>query len=379
MTLDSKSFVLAQEVDTPSLLLDLDIFESNMLALLKICQSHGVSLQPHAKTHRTPEIGRLQQDLGADGLCVAKVGEAEGFAEVGVRKITVAYPVLGKSKIERALNLARRVDLTLGVDSVIGAREIGEVFAAEGMTCKLLLIIDTGPQRDGVLPSVAPDVATEISAIPGVRLDGIMTHEGTVYASANPQELEQASQAVATLMVETAQSIRAKGVDLPRVSMGASASARFVAKVPGVTQIRPGIFAFNDLGQVALGNATLDQVAVRVLTTVVSRPSPTSAVIDGGSKTFSQDLLPAAAHRSEYPGHGLIIGKPGWVIERLSEEHGMVRFMGTGNPPNLDIGEKVQVIPNHICTVFSSLNECVVLRSGKVQAFWRTFAPGASR
>jgi D-serine deaminase-like pyridoxal phosphate-dependent protein len=253
------------------------------------------------------------------------------------------------------------------------------MFAAAGKKCSLLLIIDIGLGRDGVLPENAPQVAKSIASVPGVQLDGIMTHEGTVYASADQEELESKSREVAELMVRTADSIRQEGLEIPRVSMGASASARFAATVPGVSQVRPGIFAFNDLGQVALGNASLGQVAVRVIVTVVSRPTATSAVIDGGSKTFSQDLLPAREMRGQYPGHGLIIDKPGWIIDRLSEEHGMLRFVGDGEPPSLEIGEKVQVIPNHICTVFSSLNECIPVSSGKVQAAWHTFAPGASR
>jgi D-serine deaminase-like pyridoxal phosphate-dependent protein len=115
------------------------------------------------------------------------------------------------------------------------------------------------------------------------------------------------------------------------------------------------------------------------LSTVVSRPTSTTAVIDAGSKSLSADLLPAKEHRDEYPGHGLIIGKSGWIIERLSEEHGMLKWMGDGEPSSLDIGEQIQIIPNHVCTTFSSLNESVVVSKGEVINRWRTFAPGASR
>ena len=372
-------FELDSFIDTPSLVLDIDILKANVNELLKICHSHGVSLQPHAKTHRTPEIGLLQQELGCDGLCVAKVGEAEGFANAGVKKITVAYPVIGASKVERARVLSTSIDLTLAVDSVAGAKSIGEVFAAHSQVCSVLLIIDTGLGRDGVLPADAPKIAQAINSVPGVKVVGVMTHEGTVYGAPDKVSMIAAAKKVSEMMVETSQAINSAGVEVSRVSMGSSASARVAATVTGVNQIRPGIFAFNDLGQIALGNATLQSCAVRILSTVVSRPTSTTAVIDAGSKSLSADLLPAKEHRDEYPGHGMIIGKNGWIIERLSEEHGMLTWMGDGEPSSLDIGEQIQIIPNHVCTTFSSLNESVVVSKGEVINRWRTFAPGASR
>jgi D-serine deaminase-like pyridoxal phosphate-dependent protein len=377
--LTTGEFELNSFIDTPSLVLDIDILKANVNELLKICHSHGVSLQPHAKTHRTPEIGLLQQELGCDGLCVAKVGEAEGFANAGVKKITVAYPVIGASKVERARVLSTSIDLTLAVDSVAGAKSIGEVFAAHSQVCSVLLIIDTGLGRDGVLPADAPKIAQAINSVPGVKVVGVMTHEGTVYGAPDKVSMIAAAKKVSEMMVDTSQAINSAGVEVSRVSMGSSASARVAATVTGVNQIRPGIFAFNDLGQIALGNATLQSCAVRILSTVVSRPTSTTAVIDAGSKSLSADLLPAKEHRDEYPGHGMIIGKTGWIIERLSEEHGMLTWMGAGEPSSLDIGEQIQIIPNHVCTTFSSLNESVVVSKGEVINRWRTFAPGASR
>ena len=377
--LSTGEFELNSFIDTPSLVLDIDILKANVNELLKICHANGVSLQPHAKTHRTPEIGLLQQELGCDGLCVAKVGEAEGFANAGVKKITVAYPVIGASKVERARVLSTSIDLTLAVDSVAGAKSIGEVFAAHSQVCSVLLIIDTGLGRDGVLPADAPKIAQTINSVPGVKVVGVMTHEGTVYGAPDKVSMIAAAKKVSEMMVETSQAINSAGVEVSRVSMGSSASARVAATVTGVNQIRPGIFAFNDLGQIALGNATLQSCAVRILSTVVSRPTSTTAVIDAGSKSLSADLLPAKEHRDEYPGHGMIIGKNGWIIERLSEEHGMLTWMGDGEPSSLDIGEQIQIIPNHVCTTFSSLNESVVVSKGEVINRWRTFAPGASR
>lgn len=372
-------FELKSFIDTPSLVLDLEIFKRNVEELLQICKENGVSLQPHAKTHRTPELGLLQQELGCDGLCVAKLGEAEGFAKAGVKKITVAYPILGSTKVERARTLSASIDLTLAVDSITGAESIGKVFAQHSQVCPVLLIIDSGLGRDGAIPENAPMIAKSINEVPGVKVVGIMTHEGVVYGASNRESMIAEARRTSEMMVSVSNAIREAGVNISRVSMGASASARVAATISGVNQIRPGIFAFNDLGQIALGNATPETCAVRVLSTVVSRPTSDSAVIDAGSKSLSADLLPAKEHRGEFPGHGLIIGKTGWIIERLSEEHGMLKWTGEGTPKELSIGEQIQIIPNHVCTVFSSLNESVVISNGEVVNRWRTFAPGASR
>ena len=341
-------FELKSFIDTPSLVLDIGIFKGNVKELLKICNANGVSLQPHAKTHRTPQLGLLQQELGCDGLCVAKLGEAEGFAKAGIKKITVAYPILGSNKVERARALAASIDITLAVDSVIGAESIGKIFTQHSQVCPVLLIIDSGLGRDGALPENAPNIAKAINAVPGVKVVGIMTHEGVVYGASDRDSMIAVAKQTSEMMVNVGNAITKAGVDISRVSMGSSASARVAATVPGVNQIRPGIFAFNDLGQIALGNATFETCAVRVLSTIVSRPTPDTAVIDAGSKSLSADLLPAKEHRNEYPGHGLIIGKTGWIIERLSEEHGMLKWMGEGTPPDMNIGEQIQIIPNHV-------------------------------
>ena len=374
----SQALDVAVEIDTPSLVVDLDILEANLREMAELCTASGVELVPHAKTHRTPEIGALQVRLGASGLTVAKLGEAEGFARAGIERLIVAYPLVGAEKVARAAALSQRVDLTLATDSIEGARAIGAHFAERGLRAAVDLIVDSGLGRCGVAPADAADLGSAIAAIPGVELTGVLTHEGTVYAAADRDDLVARSRATAQLMVDAADAIRARGVDLPTVSMGASPSARIARDVRGVTQVRPGIYAFNDLGQIALGNATPSTCAVRVLATVVSHPESGRACIDAGSKSLSQDGLPASAV-TDYQGHGLLADLPGWRIEKLSEEHGWLRWHGTGAPTPLAIGQRVQVIPNHVCTVFFSMGESVAIRGGRVEAVWRTLGPGASR
>ncbi len=366
------------EVATPGLVVDLAVLDRNLDEMAGIAADAGVELYPHAKTHRMAEIGRRQIARGAHGLCVAKLGEAEAFAAAGVKRLFVANPIVGPQKAARALALSRRVDLLLATDSADAARSIGPTFAAAGATARVMLAIDSGLGREGVTPAQAPDIAAAVSAVPGIELVGIYTHEGTTYSAKDGPDLTGKAQAAARLMVGVAESIRARGIALPIVSLGASASAREVAHVPGVTQIRPGIYAFNDVGQIALGNATLETTAIRVIATVVSHPEPGRACIDAGSKSLSTDLVPASAHRDEYPGMGLLVNAPGWIIERMSEEHGWLRWHGTGEPTALPVGTRLEIVPNHVCMAFAMLRRASVVEGGTITTSWDGFGPGSS-
>lgn len=365
-------------VATPGLVLDLGVLDRNLDEMAEIARSAGVELFPHAKTHRMAEVGLRQVEHGADGLCVAKLGEAEAFAAVGVKRLFVANPIVGVDKAERALALSRKVDLTLATDSEAAAASIGATFAAAGATARMMLAIDSGLGREGVTADKAADMAVAIHAVPGVELVGIYTHEGTTYGAKDLPDLASRARAAGAFMVGVAETIRARGVPMPIVSLGASASARAVAHVPGVTQIRPGIYAFNDVGQIALGNASLDTTAIRVIATVVSHPDPERACIDAGSKSLSTDLVPASAHREQFPGMGLIVNAPGWVIERMSEEHGWLRWQGAGAPVPLPVGMRLEIVPNHVCMAFAMLRRASIVNDGKIVGHWDGFGPGAS-
>ena len=368
---------LAIDVATPALLLDLDTLDRNLDEMAAISQEAGVSLLPHAKTHRIGELGIRQVQRGASGLTVATVAEAEGFAAAGVDSIFIANPAADENKFHRCLQLTAGCDLTLAFDTFAGAEALAHFFASRGATIKVMMAIDSGLRREGVAPAAAPDLAERVAQLDGIDLVGIYTHEGTVYEARDAADVERRSRLVAQEMVATAERIRQLGIDLPIVSMGASASARVCATVPGVTPIRPGIYAFNDAGQVALGNASPETVAVRVIATVTGHPEPGRAYIDGGSKALSADLLPAAALRDRYPGHGIIVNAPGWVIERVSEEHGWLRWYGDGEPQPLPVGTRLEIIPNHVCMAFAMLRRAQVVRAGEVQGQWEIFGAGS--
>ncbi|MDQ2662117.1 MAG: alanine racemase [Actinomycetota bacterium] len=365
------------DLPTPSLVIDRAVLERNLDEVAALAAQHGVELLPHAKTHRMADLGRLQLERGAHGLTVAKVGEAERFADAGATRLFVAYPLVGEAVAYRVLALADRAELAVGVDSVEGAASLGAVFAAAGRELTVVLAVDSGLGREGVEPAAALDVARGIQAVEGVELAGIFTHEGSVYGSL-PGEVAAASRDVAGRMVALADELRAGGIPIRVVSLGSSASVRDVIGVPGVTQVRPGIYAVNDLGQVALGTASLGSTAIRVHATVVSRGGADRGCIDAGSKALGADLLPASALREQYPGYGLLVGHPGWVIDKLSEEHGWLRWIGGGEPSPLPVGTRVEIVPNHACVVFSALRRASVVQGGAVVATWDGFGPGSS-
>lgn len=372
------SAIIREPIATPVLVVERGILESNLREMADLAAARGVELWPHAKTHRMPALASLQLEHGAAGLCVAKLGEAEGFADAGARRILVAYPVVGHDKARRALALAERIDLTLGTDSLEGATALARVFADAGRRARVMLAVDTGLGREGVLPRDAPALAARLAGLDGLELVGLYTHEGSAYAAADPADLDRRARAAAESMVAVAERIRAAGIPLEHVSLGCSASARAVLDVPGVTQVRPGIYAVNDLGQIALGVATEATTAIRVVATVVSRAAADRGCLDAGSKALGADLLLASAYRDEFPGYGLVVGHPGWVIEKLSEEHGWLRWTSEDEPTPLPVGERVEIIPTHACVAFAALRRATVVEDGRAVGTWDALGPGSS-
>jgi D-serine deaminase-like pyridoxal phosphate-dependent protein len=229
--------------------------------------------------------------------------------------------------------------------------------------------IDTGMHRAGVAPAAAPALARRVSELPGLRLEGVLTFEGHAYAAS---DLAAATHAAAAAMVETAEALRAAGLDAPVVSLGSTPTARLAAAEPGVTEVRPGTYVFHDRTQVAHGAASAADVAATVLATVVSRPAADRAVVDAGTQALSSDRLNAPGAPVDF---GAVAGT-GWPVVRASEEHGVVQV-----PPDaeLAVGARVALVPNHVCPVVNLFDEAVIVEDGAVVGRWRVAARGLSR
>ena len=350
-------------LDTPALVLDLDKMDANIKEMADIARDAGVKLRPHIKTHKSPYLAKLQLESGASGITVAKLGEAEVMADAGITDIRVAYPICGEIKLARLRRLLERANVSTSLDSVEVARGISSVGEEIGTQVPVFLEINTGMDRCGPASTQeALALAQQIAPLPGLDLVGILTHEGHLLSTERSQEsLRQSAIQVADKMVTAANMLRINGIDIGEVSIGSTPAVRYNAHVPGITEIRPGTYIFNDLNEMMSGVATEDTCAVTVLVTVVSIPENDRAIVDGGSKTFSSDTL---AHQ-EKSGFGYIKGHPDVIFDHMNEEHGYLKLANARE--KLGIGERLEIIPNHICPIPNLADRFYGVRHGALE------------
>jgi D-serine deaminase-like pyridoxal phosphate-dependent protein len=293
--------------------------ERNVLKMAEIAMGNGVALRPHVKTHKIPGIAREQLDAGAAGVTVAKLSEAEVMADGGIEDIFIAYPLVTEAKIRQAIRLGERVRLVVGVDSLEGARRLSAV--AEGHTLEVRLEVDTGLRRTGVLYDEAVGLAGEIEGMGNLDLTGIYTYRGAVLGGSKTLELEKAGLEEGQLMVSLADMLRERGIRVDDVSVGSTPTAEYVAKVEGVTEIRPGTYVFYDRMQARLGACSLDECAAVVVCTVVSRPARDLAIIDDTVQVIPNHICSTVnLHDAVY-----LVGEDGVVEETLVAARGKVR------------------------------------------------------
>jgi D-serine deaminase-like pyridoxal phosphate-dependent protein len=365
------------DLDTPSLVIDEHKMEQNILGMADVAGRRGVVLRPHVKTHKIPSLARRQREAGAAGITVAKVSEAEVMAEGGLDDIFVAYPLVTETKIRRAIGLTKRgMRLILGVDSPHGARRLSSLAGDEGITVEVRLEVDSGLGRTGVPRAEAAGLARELSSLENLDLTGVYTYRGAVLEDGSPTtDLDEAGRLEGELLVSVAEEIRETGVPIEDVSLGSTPTAEHAARVEGVTEIRPGTYVFYDRMQAALGVCSLSDCALRVVATVASRPRPDLAIIDGGSKTFATDVQPKAAPLNLI-GFGHVVGHPGAVLERVTEEHGM---LSVDEDSDLRVGDTVEIIPNHVCSTVNLHDEIYVLAADGSSEKVRVAARGMVR
>jgi len=345
------------ELSTPCVLIDLDVVERNLARMAERARARGVKLRPHAKTHKVVAIARRQLEAGAVGLSLAKTSEAEVFVDAGFEDLFIAYPVVGADKARRLLPLAERVRLSVGADSVEGAQTLADVFAAAGRRLDLLLKVDVGYGRVGVVPAQARAVARALAALPGLRLRGIFTHAGHGYAAETPEAVAAVGRSEGEILAAVAAELRADGLPIEEVSVGSTPTAPSALQVAGVTECRPGNYVYNDASQVSLGTCAFEDCAMTVLATVTSVPAPDRAVVDAGSKTLSSDPL-----RPRTGGHGFVLGRK-TRVSRLSEEHGLM-LVEPGE--SFRVGERLRILPNHACVVSNLHDRLLGIRGGRV-------------
>ncbi len=343
------------DVPTPFLLIDEPVARENCRRMASYARGHRLLLRPHTKTHKSLHMARLQIDAGSlSGLTVAKVGEAEVMAAAG-DDLLIAYPCVDANRCERIAQLARDKTVHVAIDSTFAADALDAAARAEGSKIGILVDLDVGLHRTGLQsPADALTLAQLVAQRANLRLDGLFCYPGHVWASAAEQG--PALAAVAALLAETLELWRKSGLSAAIVSGGSTPSAFQSHLVPQLTEIRPGTYIYNDMNTVAAGFCQLTNCAAKLVCTVVSDAVPGKVVIDAGTKTLTSDrniTQPDA-------GFGYVGEYPEAKVVRLSEEHGELDVTGCSERPRL--GQRVHVIPNHICPCVN-LQDSVWLRT----------------
>lgn len=354
-------------IDTPALVVDLDRMDAAIARMADAMSERGVALRPHAKTHKSIEVGRRQVGAGAVGLTVGTVGEAEVFADGGLDDLFIAYPMVPAGpKAERLREVARRARLRVGIDSVVGAHAVADALGDDRGRVSVLVEIDCGGRRTGVAPSDAGPVAAAATHL-GLDVIGVFTHGGHGYHG--PDARAAAAEDEVRGLTDAAGSLRAAGVEPSVVSAGSTPTA-FDSARGAVTEERPGTYVFGDRQQVALGSIAPDAPAAVIAARVVSvNTAARRFVIDAGAKTLTKDVPAYLAGHASIPELGA-------VVDRVSDYHGVVEVKDGGSLP--EIGQVVVAVPNHICPVVDLFATFLVARDGAIVDTWRVDARGRS-
>jgi len=343
-------------LDTPCLLIDLDILAANVSRMAALARRSRVHLRPHAKTHKSVRVARMQLEAGATGICVATVGEAEVMRAAGIEDILIAYNIVGEAKLARLLPLCADGGITLTADSLDVAEGYSRMAAAAGRTLPVLLEIDSGMHRTGIAPQLAGKLGTKIAALAGVELIGILTHAGHAHDVTAQPDIEAVARHEAAAMGRARDELDSNGIPVQVVSAGSTITAPYLSADDGITEIRPGTYVFNDLRTLEMYACTPDQIAATILATVVS-VWPDRVVLDAGNKTLTMTS-------TQQHGFGKIKNRPDSSFVRLSEEHG-VATLGTGDCV-LRVGDRVQVLPIHICVCVDLQQQAYGVTQGQI-------------
>lgn len=352
-------------MDTPAIIIDKEKLIKNIYKMSDIARYNKVNLRPHIKTHKIPYIANEQLKAGAIGITAAKITEAEVMANHGADDIFIAYPLVSETKIHRAIELSKRIRVILGIDSVKGAENISKLAEQNNVEMEVRLEVDTGLKRTGIPYDEVLSIANEILTYKNIKVTGIYTFRGPVLNDHPTLDVEAAGIDEGKKMVDLARKLRLEGIPIQDVSVGSTSTSPSAATVPGVTEIRPGTYVFYDAMQEKYGCCSEKECAAVVRVTVVSRPTESRAIVDGGSKTFATDVQP-----NQPPiflkGYGKVLGHSNIVLERLTEEHGMLRIDGESS---IETGDTLDIIPNHICSTINLHNDVFIEEGGNYQHF----------
>jgi D-serine deaminase-like pyridoxal phosphate-dependent protein len=351
---------IAREFGTPAAVIDLDRVERNIARIQAACDAAGVANRPHIKTHKSPMLARRQIEAGAKGITCQKLGEAEVMADAGVDDILISYNLLGDEKMARLAALQGKANMTVAADNAVVIDGLPQAAAMSGRPLSVVIECDTGRKRAGVeTPTEAIALARQVAASKGLAFAGFMlypTEDGWTEAQ--------------SFYDEALAGVREHGLDAAMVSTGGSPNLKNLGKLKGATEHRPGTYIYNDRMQMAAGVATLEDCALTIYSTVVSRAAPERGILDAGSKTLTSDS-------GGLDGFGLILEHPEARIARFAEEHGFLDLARSNTRPN--VGDVVRIVPNHVCVVVNMMDEVVMVRGDEIVGILPVAARGKLR
>jgi D-serine deaminase-like pyridoxal phosphate-dependent protein len=345
-------------VDTPALVVDLDALERNLDRMAAFATRTGKRVRPHAKTHKSPIVGRMQLDRGAIGLCCAKLGEAEVMADAGLGPLHITTEIAGEPKISRLVALRRRADVMVAVDDMDVARGLSDAMRAAGLRLDVLVDVNVGQDRTGVLPAAAGELAACVASLDGLRLRGVQAYDGHLQHVYKENERRVKWRQCAEAMLEALDQVKRRGLPVEIVSTAGTGTCAFAAELPAVTEVQAGSYPFMDCDYANVQGLPYE-VALTVLSSVVSRQRGDTAVIDAGWKALSTD-----------GGMPVVKGRPDLEYGPKGDEHAGVR--GARLPP----GDRIELIPSHCDTTVNLHDQYVCVRKGVVEAVWPIAARG---
>ena len=336
-----------EDLETPVPVIDIDVVERNLRKWQERCDKAGFANRPHIKTHKLVPLAKAQIDLGAKGITVQKLGEAEVMAEAGITDMLLTFNVVGSHKLERLADLARRTAIKVVADNASVLEGLSHAAALAGRDIEVLVECDTGAARNGVQnPQAAIALAQAIDGTPGLRFGGLMT-----------LPKNGARDAMAGFLDTAREGLTKSGLDVPAVSSGGTPDMWKDDGLDHVSEYRAGTYIYMDRMQIAAGSATADDCALTVLSTVVSVPTGDRAMIDAGSKSLTSDLV-------GLEGFGEVRSLSGARVYNMSEEHGFLDISKVNDKPK--VADLVRITPNHVCPVTNLFDRVVFVRGNEV-------------
>lgn len=357
------------EIDTPALLVDLDVMERNLGRAADYCKSHNLRLRPHTKTHKSPLIGRMQLDRGAAGLTVAKVGEAEVMLASGTPDMLLHYPVIGRGKLERLMAVARKTRVTVALDSVPAAQQLSDAARAAQVEVGVLTEADVGLKRVGVIPGEElVQLAKCVAGLPNLSFEGITCYPGHIKDNAEEGLAQMAE--LRRVIRQMIDDVERAGLPVTIVSGGSTPALYHSHEFPGLNEIRPGTYVYNDINTVRSGGCGMEECAASMLVTVVSTARKGQMIVDGGSKTFSSDRCVVKGENS----YGHLVEAPEANFHNMNEEHGYVDISGV--KAQFAVGDRVHIIPIHVCAAVNLHEQMYGIRGDQVERVWKVEGRG---